>query len=195
MERTGIILAGGQSRRMGTGGDKALLDLGGRPMIAHVIDRLGCARAINANGDPARFAAFGLPVIPDSEPDWPGPLAGVLAGLDWAAARGARRIVTAPADSPFFPPDLAARLWDNPAPVAIAHQGSRDHPVFAAWDVSLREALRRDLRAGDRRIGDWALRHGAERVEVAEAEAVFNINTPEDLARARAGLSARPDAN
>ena len=108
-EIAGIVLAGGQSRRMG-GGDKGLLDLGGRPVIAHVIERLGCARAISANGDPARFARFGLPVLPDSVPDWPGPLAGVLAGMDWAAGQGIARILTAAADTPFFPRDLGTRL-------------------------------------------------------------------------------------
>ena len=88
----GIVLAGGRGSRMG-GVDKALLMLDGRPLIAQVIDRMGCARAISANGDPARFASFGLPVLPDPLPDFPGPLAGILAGLDWAAAHGVEHLV------------------------------------------------------------------------------------------------------
>ncbi|HRO13919.1 MAG TPA: molybdenum cofactor guanylyltransferase MobA [Paracoccus sp. (in: a-proteobacteria)] len=181
----GIVLAGGLSRRMG-GGDKALLDLGGRPMIAHVVDRLGCARAISANGDPARFADFGLPVLADSLPDRPGPLAGVLAGMDWAAAQGFARIVTAAADTPFFPRDLAARLTQGAAPVVLACHDGRDHPVFAAWDVALRDDLRANLLAGGRRLTEFADRHGAQRVAFTGPEPFFNVNTPEDLARARA---------
>ena len=108
----GVILAGGLASRMG-GGDKALLDLAGRPLLAHVIDRLAPqvgAMALNANGDPSRFSDWGLPVIADSVEEYPGPLAGVLAGMDWAAGQGATHIVTAAADTPFFPRDLVTRL-------------------------------------------------------------------------------------
>lgn len=190
-EIAGIVLAGGQSRRMG-GGDKGLLDLGGRPVIAHVIERLGCARAISANGDPARFARFGLPVLPDSLPDWPGPLAGVLAGMDWAAGQGIARIVTAAADTPFFPRDLAARLAAVEAPVVMATNDG-DHPAFAAWDVSLRDDLRAALRSGTRRMRDWMDAQGAVRVEVPGDDPFFNINTPAELETARLRLPQEPE--
>ncbi|MDO5369003.1 molybdenum cofactor guanylyltransferase MobA [Paracoccus sp. (in: a-proteobacteria)] len=190
-EIAGIVLAGGQSRRMG-GGDKGLLDLGGRPVIAHVIERLGCARAISANGDPARFARFGLPVLPDSLPDWPGPLAGVLAGMDWAAAEGIARIVTAAADTPFFPRDLAARLAAVEAPVVMATNDG-DHPAFALWDVSLRDDLRAALRSGTRRMRDWMDAQGAVRVGFPGDDPFFNINTPAELETARLRLSQEPE--
>lgn len=189
-EIAGIVLAGGQSRRMG-GGDKGLLDLGGRPVIAHVIERLGCARAISANGDPARFARFGLPVLPDSVPDWPGPLAGVLAGMDWAAGQGIARIVTAAADTPFFPRDLGTRLAAAKAPVVMA-TGGGDHPAFAMWDVALRDDLRAALHSGTRRMRDWMDARGALRVEIPGEDPFFNINTPADLDAARRRLAEGP---
>ncbi|MEM6596161.1 MAG: molybdenum cofactor guanylyltransferase MobA, partial [Pseudomonadota bacterium] len=149
----GVILAGGQSRRMG-GGDKGLLDLGGRKLITHVIDRLEpqvAEIALNANGDAARFD-LGLPVIPDSIDGFAGPLAGVLAGLDWAAAQGHTHIVTAAADTPFFPCDLVPRLMlaaEN-GPIALAatpdpQRGLARHPTFGLWPVSLRDDLRAAL--------------------------------------------------
>ena len=189
-EIAGIVLAGGQSRRMG-GGDKGLLDLGGRPVIAHVIERLGCARAISANGDPARFARFGLPVLPDSVPDWPGPLAGVLAGMDWAAGQGIARILTAAADTPFFPRDLGTRLAAAKAPVVMATDGG-DHRAFAMWDVALRDDLRAALHSGTRRMRDWMDARGALRVEIPGEDPFFNINTPADLDAARRRLAEGP---
>ena len=189
-EIAGIVLAGGQSRRMG-GGDKGLLDLGGRPVIAHVIEGLGCARAISANGDPARFARFGLPVLPDSVPDWPGPLAGVLAGMDWAAGQGIARILTAAADTPFFPRDLGTRLAAAKAPVVMA-TGGGDHPAFAMWDVALRDDLRAALHSGTRRMRNWMDARGALRVEIPGEDPFFNINTPADLDAARRRLAEGP---
>lgn len=167
------------------GGDKFMLDLGGRPIIAHVIQRLGCAVAISANGDPARLAKFRLPVLPDSLPERPGPLAGVLAGMDWAAERGIGRIVTAAADTPFFPQDLATRLMADPAPIVMARHNGDEHPAFAAWDVALRDDLRSALLAGDRRMRLWMDRHDAARLDVEGNDPFFNINTPDDLAEAR----------
>ncbi len=197
----GIILAGGLARRMG-GGDKGLLPLGGRPMLAHVIDRLAPQvdiLALNANGDPARLKAFGLPVLPDSLPDHPGPLAGVLAGLDWAAAEGAELLVTAACDTPFFPTDLvpalrlAAEVAQNPLVMAMTPRagGFDHHPTFGLWPVALREDLRAALIGGTRRVADWTARHGCARAIFHDRGApFFNVNTPQDLARAEAMRAA-----
>lgn len=181
------------------GGDKGLLPLGGRPVLGHVIDRLApqvAGLALNANGDPARFAGFGLEVFADTIPGFAGPLAGVLAGLDWAAARGASHVVTAAADTPFFPADLVARLAaaaeQAGAPIAIAatpdEQGEiRNHPTFGLWPVALRDDLRMDLGAGMRKVGQWTAKHGAVQAvfETGPFDPFFNVNTPEDLARAQ----------
>jgi len=191
----GVILAGGRATRMG-GGDKGLRHLGDRRLIDHVIDRLApqcAALAINANGDPARFAEFGLPVLADSLPDHPGPLAGVLAGLDWAAAEGHAAIVTAAADTPFFPRDLARRLAAAAGPSGLALAASRDaegklwrHPTFGLWPVALRDDLRAALRGGLRKIVLWTDAHGAGLAEfpATPVDPFFNVNTPEDIARA-----------
>lgn len=191
----GVILAGGRATRMG-GGDKGLRLLAGRPILTHVIERLSaqCAPlAINANGDPARFAAYGLPILPDSLPDHPGPLAGVLAGLDWAASFGAPAIVTAAADTPFFPNGLAARLRKAAGPSGLALAASPDasgklwqHPTFGLWPVALRDDLRQALLDGLRKIVLWTDRHGAGIAEFPGApfDPFFNVNTPEDLAEA-----------
>lgn len=193
----GVVLAGGLATRMG-GGDKGLLPLGGVTLLDHVIQRLGpqCARlAINANGDPARFSRFGLPVIADTLPDFPGPLAGVLAGLDWAAGEGGDAIVTAAADTPFLPCDLVARLRDAAAekqvPIALSaspdEQGTaRRHPTFGLWPVALREDLRAELSGGLRKIVLWADRHGAvtARFPAEPFDPFFNVNTPQDMTRA-----------
>ena len=190
----GLILAGGLARRMG-GGDKALKPLAGRPILAHVIERLRgqCGDLlINANGDPARLAVFGLPVIADTIPDFAGPLAGVLAGLDWIAGHRPQAgwLLSVAADTPFIPDDLAARLHHARAaagtPLACAASGGQSHHATGLWPVALREELRRDLAAGERRLGRWTQGHG---VAVAEwpAEPVdpfFNVNTPDDLAEA-----------
>lgn len=196
----GVILAGGQARRMG-GGDKGLRLLGGQPLLAHVAARLAAQcgpLALNANGDPARFAGFGLPVLTDPVPDWPGPLAGVLAAMNWAAALGADHVVTVAVDTPFFPADLVARLT---AAGDFALAASRDragevrvHPVFGRWPVALRDDLRTALTGGQRRPQVWATAHGAIRVvwDAPDADPFFNVNRPEDLAKAE-DLLVLPD--
>ena len=197
----GVILAGGQARRMG-GGDKGLLTLDGETLLARVVARLApqvAGLALNANGDPARFEAFDLPVVPDSLADFPGPLAGVLAGLDWAAELGAEAIVTAAADTPFFPRDLVARLQSAaeglPHPLALAatpdpRKGVLRHPTFGLWPVALRDDLRAALEDGVRKVVMWTDKHGAGTAEfpVGEFDPFFNVNTPEDLKQAEAML-------
>ncbi len=197
----GVILAGGRATRMG-GGDKGLRMVGGRRLIDHVIDRLApqCGRlAINANGDPARLAGFGLPVLPDSLADHPGPLAGVLAGLDWAAALGATAIVTAAADTPFFPTDLVARLRAGAGPSGLCLAASPDetgrvqrHPTFGLWPVALRDDLRAALVGGLRKIVIWTDAHGAGQAvfDSAPFDPFFNVNTPEDILTAEALMRA-----
>ncbi|MBF9030753.1 molybdenum cofactor guanylyltransferase MobA [Rhodobacterales bacterium HKCCE3408] len=192
----GVILAGGQARRMG-GGDKGRLVLGGRSLIERVIDRLAPqvdALGLNANGDPARFADLGLPVLPDSIADHPGPLAGVLAGLDWAAEMGADRIVTAAADTPFFPEDLVDELTEasvSGLALAATEEDGRivRHPTFGLWPVALRDDLRASLKDGVRKVVIWTDRHGAGTALFrAAGDPFFNVNTPEDLAAAEAWL-------
>ena len=197
MTPLGVILAGGRATRMG-GGDKGLRVVAGRRLLDHVIDRLRpqvAGLAINANGDPSRFSEFGLPVLPDSIEGHPGPLAGVLAGLDWAAGQGAAAIVTAAADTPFFPPDLVERLQEAAGPAGLALAASPDdsgrmqrHPTFGLWPVALREDLRDALRGGLRKIVLWTDRHGAGSAEFAGGafDPFFNVNTPEDITRAEA---------
>lgn len=192
----GVILAGGQARRMG-GGDKGLLPLAGQSLIEHVIARLTpqCGPlAINANGDPARFAHLGLPVLADTMPGHPGPLAGVLAGLEWAAGLGAPAIITAAADTPFLPMDLTAGLMAaaerDGAPIALAatQEGARTvrHPTFGLWPTALAGDLRTALEEGTRKVVVWTDRHGAaSALFEASAEPFFNVNTPDDLAAAR----------
>lgn len=198
----GVILAGGQSRRMG-GGDKGRLILGGQPILTRVIGRLAPqvgAMALNANGDPARFADLGLPVLEDSVGGFAGPLAGILAGMDWAAGQGARSVVTVAADTPFLPRDLVARLaragqGDPQVPVIAATpdpaQGMLRHPTFGLWPVALRDDLRAALAGGTRKVTQWADAQGARAAlfPVAGLDPFFNINTPQDLARAEILLS------
>lgn len=192
----GVILAGGLARRMG-GGDKAMHPVAGRPLMDRVIERLRpqvTAIALNANGDPARFAALGLPVIPDSIADHPGPLAGVLAGMDWAAAQGAAHILTVAADTPFFPTDLGARLAaiaTPEAPIVLAatpdpKRGLARHPTFGLWPVALRDDLRAALHEGVRKVVLWTDRHGSGMAEfpVTPFDPFFNVNTPDDMATA-----------
>lgn len=203
MTPLGVILAGGLATRMG-GGDKGLLELGGRPILDHVIDRLAPqvgALALNANGDPARFAGYDLPVVADSIEGFAGPLAGVLAGLDWAAGQGAEAIVTAAADTPFFPRDLVARLvaaaegQEHPLVLAATpdpKRGQVRHPTFGLWPVALRENLRSALADGLRKVVLWTDGHAGREVlfEDGPPDPFFNVNTPEDLTEARAILEA-----
>jgi molybdenum cofactor guanylyltransferase len=191
----GLVLAGGLARRMG-GGDKALLKIGKDTILERVLARFGpqCERVIlNANGDPARFAQFNLPVIPDDVPDFAGPLAGILAGLDWAAkyAPGIEWIASVPGDCPFVPRDLVPRLHQarvqSGQPLACAKSGDWRHPVAGLWPVALRAELRKALmEEGLHKIEVWTGRHGVAIAEWADkpADPFFNVNTPEDLAAA-----------
>ena len=197
MKVAGVILAGGRGSRMG-GVDKALVPLGGQPMVAHVIARLGRqvgALALNAGGDPGRFAGFGLPVLPDPVPGQPGPLAGVLAGMRWAGAQGASHVVTAATDTPFLPGNLVARLQAAAeaahAPIALAESGGRLHPTFGLWPVTLAEDLELALEAGTRKVAGWALGEGAVRVAFAAEprDPFFNVNTPDELETAEGMLA------
>lgn len=191
----GLVLAGGLARRMG-GGDKPLTRIGSMTILERVLARLApqCARLVlNANGDPGRFAATALPVVADSVPGFAGPLAGILAGLDWAAAHAPAiaTVVSVPGDCPFLPHDLVARLQSARAgagtPLACARSGAWRHPVVGLWPVTLRADLRRALVEEDlRKIEVWTARHG---VAVADwpdrpVDPFFNVNTPEDAAAA-----------
>jgi molybdopterin-guanine dinucleotide biosynthesis protein A len=193
----GLVLAGGLARRMG-GGDKARIEIGG----ASILDRvLVCLSAqctgivINANGDPTRFADTGLTVIPDNVPDYPGPLAGILAGLDWLAAQdnGIEWLVSVPGDCPFLPEDLveklhmARRKMGAGVPLACARSGEWRHPVVGLWPLALRADLRKALVEEDlRKIEVWTARHGVAIAEwpVEPVDPFLNVNTPEDAARA-----------
>jgi molybdopterin-guanine dinucleotide biosynthesis protein A len=201
----GVVLAGGKSSRMG-GGDKALLQLGGRPMLAHVLERLAPQVAeivLNANDDPARFAAFGLPHVPDRLAGQMGPLAGIHAGLAWAEANRpeSRFVITVAADTPFFPTDLVSRLCaatDKANPrLVVARSESGVHPVFGLWPVSLAPHLEASLGRGGRKALDFVTAHRAKEVTFppvkiggSAVDPFFNINRPEDLAEAEALLRA-----
>jgi molybdopterin-guanine dinucleotide biosynthesis protein A len=191
----GVVLAGGLARRMG-GDEKAGIVVGGATILDRVLARLEpqCrGLIINANGDPARFAATGLAVVSDSVPDFPGPLAGILAGLDWAAlnAPDVAWVVSVPNDCPFLPRDLVARLQrtrsEAGTPLACAQSGGRRHPVVALWPVELREKLRHALVSENvRKVEDWAARCGVAVADWPDApvDPFFNVNTPDDVATA-----------
>jgi molybdenum cofactor guanylyltransferase len=200
---TGVVLAGGQSRRMG-GGDKGLLDLAGKPMLGHVIDRLSPqvgTIVINANGDPSRFAAFGLSVAADTVSGFVGPLAGVLAGMRWSAdnASAARWIVTVAGDAPMLPLDLVSRLTAavsaRETAIALARSAGEVHPVIGLWPVALADDLEAALEAGTRKVLHWTDRHGTVEVDFPmtrigpiEVDPFFNANTPQELDALRAML-------
>lgn len=200
-----MLLAGGQSRRMG-GVDKALQILGGRPLLAHAIERLKpqvAGMVINANGEATRFAAFRLPVIADSIAGFAGPLAGVHAGLAWVKANrpGIEHVVTVSADTPFFPTDLVARFLaflNQNRPLLVARSEEGLHPVIGLWPVSMVTALEESLKQGERKASDWVKSQGAVEVFFPKIEIggrlidpFFNINSPEDLAKADALLKPR----
>jgi molybdenum cofactor guanylyltransferase len=201
----GLVLAGGLARRMG-GGDKILITIGGQKILDRVLDRLKpqCVRLIlNANGDPSRFAETKLTVVPDNVPGFAGPLAGILAGLDWAAANApaVKDIVSVPGDCPFLPRDLVTRLQAARAakgtPLACAQSGDWRHPVVGLWPVALRENLRRALTVEDlRKIEVWTERHGVALATWPDkpVDPFFNVNTPEDAAKARTVAGQNPDA-
>lgn len=203
---TGVLLAGGQSRRMG-GGDKGLREIAGRPMLAHVLDRFAPqvkSVVLNANGDPSRFAAFGLPVVADSIEGNVGPLAGVLAGMRWSAenAPGATHIATASTDAPLIPADLVSRLAlaleGKSQRIALAKSGGFMHPVIGLWPVDLADDLEAALNEGVRKVLHWTDRHGTIGVDFAlvkaaerEIDPFFNANTPEEFDEVAALIAGR----
>ncbi|HYM02938.1 MAG TPA: molybdenum cofactor guanylyltransferase MobA [Stellaceae bacterium] len=205
MTIAGVVLAGGLSRRMG-GGDKCLRELQGRPILAHIVERarpqVG-ALAINANGDPERFAPFRLPVIADGVPEFAGPLAGVLAGLDWAAESvpGCGIVASFAGDAPFLPIDLVERLSSSLAAgafdLACASSGGRVHPVFGLWPVALRGELRRAMvEDGIRKVDLWTARYRLAVIDfpTSAIDPFFNVNRPDDLAAAERFAASSGDA-
>ncbi|SET77605.1 molybdenum cofactor guanylyltransferase MobA [Oceanicella actignis] len=204
----GVILAGGRATRMG-GGDKGLRLVAGRSLMARAIERLRpqCGPlALNANGDPARLAGFGLPVLPDGAPGFPGPLAGALAAMDWAAGLGASHVVTAAADTPFFPADLVRRLAEAAhaagAPMAMAATPDPErpgrlwrHPTFALWPTALREDLRAALASGVRKVVLWTDAHGCVDAPFPAGpfDPFFNVNAPDDIDEAERIVRANPE--
>jgi molybdenum cofactor guanylyltransferase len=201
----GVVLAGGLARRMG-GGDKMHIRVGGATILERIIDRLFAqcdGMTINANAAPERFADIGLPVMADSVPDRPGPLAGILAGLDRAQLFTPHKdwVVSVPSDCPFLPRDLVARLHDARttagAQLACAASGGRQHPVVGLWPVSLREDLRRALTTeGVRKVGEWSARYAlaVARWPTEPVDPFFNINTPDDVAAAERLAARHPEA-
>jgi len=201
----GLVLAGGLARRMG-GGDKAMIRIGNATILNRVLERLRLqtsAIVLNANGDGARFAATGLPIVSDSISGFPGPLAGILAGLDWAATNtpDVAYVLSVPGDCPFLPRNLVARLHaariNGGTELACARSGDWRHPVVGLWPVALRNDLRHALVVEDlRKIEVWTARHG---ISIAEwpsqpFDPFFNVNTPDDAARANTIAQHYPDA-
>lgn len=201
----GVVLAGGLARRMG-GGDKSLQMLGGRPILDRILDRLRPqvdGIILNANGNPARFAAWGLPVAGDAIPDYAGPLAGVLAGIAWAKRNrpDVTDIVTVPGDGPFLPRDLVARMvaarTEAGADLACAVSAGQAYPVVGLWPLRLHDDLRHAMVDEDiRKVDRWTARHKLVQVEFAAlpVDPFFNANTPEDIAVAECLLAQLGDA-
>lgn len=191
----GVLLAGGLARRMG-GGDKCLRLLGGKPILTHIVERVRpqvSALVLNANGDPARFAAFDLPVVSDTIEGFAGPLAGVLTGMEWARghAPSARWLASIATDAPFVPRDLIARLLEaathQNAPLACAASNGRTHPVMGLWSLDLAAELRGALvEQGMRKIDAWTARYRLATIEFSDAsvDPFFNVNSPDDLVAA-----------
>jgi molybdopterin-guanine dinucleotide biosynthesis protein A len=210
----GVLIAGGQSRRMG-GGDKCLRALAEKPILTHVIDRVRPQvgpLVLNANGDPARFSAFKLPMVADAVGDFAGPLAGVLTGLEWAAenAPGCTWLASFATDAPFLPDDLVARLLaavaEEGAEMACAASDGRNHPVFGLWPLRLRGDLRRAMAEEDiRKVDIWTARYRLARVAfplsqtpAGPLDPFFNANRPEDLTEAErfaGALGGQPPAS
>jgi len=200
----GVLLAGGLARRMG-GGDKPLKGIAGRTILERALERLApqCDGLIlNANGDPARFAHIGLPVVPDDVPGFAGPLAGILAALDWTAAHRPEIawVTSAAADSPFLPRDFVSRLHAArilaDVPLACAESGGRAHPTNGLWPVALRDDLRHALVVEDlRKIDRWTARHGAAQAAWTSEpiDPFFNANAPEDIDEAERLIQAHGD--
>lgn len=197
-EIAGLILAGGLSRRMG-GGDKCLLRVAGETLLDRAIDRLRPQvrhLALNANGDPRRFAPRSLPVLADGVPGFPGPLAGILTGLDWAQSLGSQWCLTVPGDTPLFPLDLAERLRQavkDGAPAAIAASNGRPHPVFGLWPVTWITKLEESL--AENRLGVWKFAQAQGAAEVVwdnhPTDPFLNVNTEVDVAELEAILKRR----
>lgn len=197
----GVIIAGGQARRLG-GGDKTLLHVGERSMLERVIERLENQTSrliLNANGDTERFASFGLPIVSDALPTFGGPMFGLLAGMTWAQRNtDARWIVTAPSDAPFLPADLVTRLAAglDDAEVAVCRSGGRLHPIIALWSVALADKLEAWLSTQPQRAAHaWLATRRWSAVDFDAQGGVdpfFNVNTPDDLAAARHHASASP---
>ena len=195
MKTVGVILAGGLARRMGSG-DKPMREIAGKPILTHVMERIGrqCdGLVLNANGDASRFAAFGLPVVADTVEGFAGPLAGILAGLGWAAEQQAAWLVSVAGDGPFLPRDLVTRFQEaqqrEAADLVVAQSAGQSHPVVGLWKVSLREDLRRALvEEGLRKIDRWTARYKLVSVEWSAEpyDPFFNANAPEDLTEAEA---------
>lgn len=196
----GVLLAGGQARRMG-GGDKCLREIGGRPILSHIVERVSpqvSTMVLNANGEAGRFAAFDLPVRADSIAGFAGPLAGVLTGMDWAMenAPECNWILTVPTDGPFLPLDLGEKLSTavhaEQSDMARAASGSRAHPVVGLWPVSLRDDLYSAMTEEDiRKVDRWTGRFKVSDVDfpVTPIDPFFNANSPEDIAKAESLLN------
>src|SRR5690625_2846399 len=200
-EVCGLLLAGGQARRMG-GGDKCLRLLNGVPLLERIIER---ARpqvrrlVLNANGDPERFAGFGLPVEADRVTGFAGPLAGILTGMEWAREQAPECawLVSFATDAPFFPTDLVARLLEvqrrEEAEIVCAASGGRDHPVFALWPVSLAPALRTAMIEEEiRKVDVFTARYRVARAEwsIEPFDPFFNANRPDDWVQAEKLVAA-----